>query len=138
MEDFEPRIVGFTCRWCAYQAADTAGTSRKKYPPNIGFIRVQCTGRVSPSLILKAFARGADGVLVAGCHPGECHYERGNLYARRRVTELKPFLEAIGLGGDRLRLEWIGASDVSKVPKTVKSFTETVKKLGPSPLREHT
>ncbi len=137
MENFEPRIVGFACRWCAYTAADTAGTSRKKYPPNVTFIRAQCTGRISPSLILKAFARGADGVLVAGCHPGECHYERGNLYARRRITELKPFLEAIGIGKDRLRLEWIGASDTPKVPKTVKSFTETIRELGPSPLRNH-
>ena len=131
---FEPKIVGFFCNWCSYTGADLAGTSRTKYPPNVRVIRVMCSGRVDERLILKAFALGADGVLVAGCHPGDCHYQKGNLSARRRVTGIKPFLEAVGIGKDRLRLEWISASEGPKVAETVKSFTETIKGLGPSML----
>ena len=131
---FEPKIVAFFCNWCSYAAADLAGTSRAKYPSNVRVIRVMCTGRVDESLILKAFTVGADGVLVCGCHPGECHYQKGNLSARRRVTGLKPFLDAVGIGGDRLKLEWISASEGPKVAETVKSFTQTIKGLGPSPL----
>ena len=130
---FEPKIVGFFCNWCSYAGADLAGTSRVKYPPNVRVIRVMCSGRVSEALILKSFALGADGVLVCGCHPGDCHYKKGNLNARRRVTGLRPFLEAVGIGGDRLRLEWISASEAPKVAKTARSFTETIKGLGPSP-----
>jgi F420-non-reducing hydrogenase iron-sulfur subunit len=132
MDEFEPKIVGFFCNWCSYTGADLAGTSRIKYPPNVRVIRVMCSGRVDERLILKAFALGADGVLVAGCHPGDCHYQKGNLSARRRVTGIKPFLEAVGIGKDRLRLEWISASEGPKVAETVKSFTETIKRLGPS------
>jgi len=132
MDEFEPKIVGFFCNWCSYRGTDLAGTSRMKYPPNIRIIRVMCSGRVNELLILKAFARGADGVLVSGCHPGDCHYVKGNLSARRRVTGLKPFLEAMGIGSDRLRLEWIGAPDAPKVVETVTSFTQTIKSLGPS------
>jgi len=132
MDEFEPKIVGFFCNWCSYTGADLAGTSRIKYPPNVRVIRVMCSGRVDERLILKAFALGADGVLVSGCHPGDCHYQKGNLSARRRVTGLKPFLEAIGIGKDRLRLEWISASEGPKVAETVKSFTQTIKGLGPS------
>ncbi len=131
---FEPVIVGFSCNWCAYAAADLAGTSRMQYPANLRMIRVMCSGRVSEMLILKAFAAGADGVLVAGCHPGDCHYMKGNLSARRRVMGLKPFLEAIGIEPERLRLDWIGASEGSKFAQTVRSFTQTIKDLGPSPL----
>ena len=134
-DKFEPLIVSFFCNWCSYAGADLTGTSRIQYPSNIRIIRVMCSGRVDERLILKAFAIGADGVLVGGCHPGECHYHKGNLSARRRVTGLKPFLEAVGIGGDRLRLEWISASEASKLAETVKSFTETIKGLGPSPLR---
>lgn len=132
MDEFEPKIVGFFCNWCSYRGADLAGTSRAKYPPNVRVIRVMCSGRVDERLILKAFAVGADGVLVCGCHPGDCHYQKGNLNARRRVTGLKPFLEAVGIGGDRLRLEWISASEGPKVAETAKSFTQTIKGLGPS------
>ena len=132
--NFEPKIVGFFCNWCSYAGADLAGTSRKKYAPNVRIIRVMCSGRVNESLILKAFAAGADGVLVCGCHPGDCHYLKGNLSARRRVAGLKPLLEAVGIGNDRLRLEWISASEGPKVPETVKSFTSEIKQLGPSPL----
>ena len=130
---FEPRIVAFMCNWCTYTAADTAGVSRMQQPSNVDIVRVMCTGRVDPAFILKAFALGADGVLVSGCHPGQCHYEKGNLSARRRVTALKPFLDAVGIGQDRLRLEWIAASEAPKVADVVAEFTETIKRLGPSP-----
>ena len=133
MDEFEPRIIGFFCNWCAYAGADLAGISRLQYPPSIRVIRLMCSGRVDEEMILKAFAVGADGVLVCGCHPRDCHYHKGNMSARRRVIGLKPFLEAIGIGGDRLRLEWISASEAPKVAETVKGFTETIKGLGPSP-----
>ena len=132
---FEPTIVGFFCNWCSYLAADLAGTSRIKYPANLRVIRVMCSGRVDEQMVLMAFARRADGVLVCGCHPGDCHYQRGNLSARRRVTGLKPFLEAVGIGGDRLRLEWISASEAEKVQETVSSFVQTLERLGPNPFR---
>jgi F420-non-reducing hydrogenase iron-sulfur subunit len=134
MDKFEPKLVAFFCNWCSYAAADLAGTSRLQYPPNIRTIRVMCSGRISDLLILKAFALGADGVLVGGCHPGDCHYIKGNLSARRRVAGLKPFLKAIGISSDRLRLQWIGASEGLKMAETMSSFTQTVRNLGPSPL----
>jgi coenzyme F420-reducing hydrogenase delta subunit len=132
--EFQPVIVGFSCNWCSYAAADLAGTSRMQYPANIRTIRVMCSGRVNELLILKAFAAGADGVLVAGCHPGDCHYMKGNLSARRRVTGMKPFLDAMGIEPERLRLEWIGASEGAKYAETVRAFTQTIKELGPSHL----
>jgi F420-non-reducing hydrogenase iron-sulfur subunit len=134
MGEFEPKIVGFLCNWCSYAGADLAGTSRLKYPPNVRVIRVMCTGRVDERLILKAFIAGADGVLVCGCHPGDCHYQKGNLNARRKMTGLIPFLEAVGIGKDRLRLEWIAASEAPKMAETVKSFTQTIRELGPNPI----
>ena len=133
MNEFEPKVLGFLCNWCSYAGADLAGTSRIKYPPNVLLIRVMCSGRVNERLILKAFVAGADGVLVCGCHPGDCHYQRGNLNTRRRVTGLEPFLEVVGIGKDRMRLEWISASEGPKVAETVKNFTETIKGLGPNP-----
>ena len=133
-DEFEPMIVGFCCNWCSYAGADLAGVSRFQYPPNIRIIRVMCSGRVSELLVLKAFAVGADGVLVAGCHPGDCHYIKGNLSARRRVVGVKPFLEAIGVKPERLRLEWISASEGARFAETVRDFTQTIKELGPSPL----
>jgi F420-non-reducing hydrogenase iron-sulfur subunit len=132
--EFEPKIVGFLCNWCSYAGADLAGTSRLKYPPNVRVIRVMCTGRVDERLILKAFVAGADGVLICGCHPGDCHYQKGNLNARRKITGLRPFLDAVGIGKDRLRLEWIAASEAPKIAETVKSFTQTIKELGPNPI----
>jgi F420-non-reducing hydrogenase iron-sulfur subunit len=134
MDKFEPKIVAFFCNWCSYAAADLAGTSRMQYPPNIRTIRVMCSGRVNELLILKALVLGADGVLVCGCHPGDCHYIKGNLSARRRITGLKPFLKAMGINSDRLKLQWIGASEGSKMAETVKDFTETIRNLGPSKL----
>ena len=129
---FEPKIVAFFCNWCSYRGADLAGTSRAKYPPNVRAIRVMCSGRVNELLIFKAFAAGADGVLVSGCHPGDCHYVKGNLNAMRRITGTKPFLEAMGIESDRLKLEWISASEGPKVAETVKNFTDRIKQLGPS------
>ena len=138
MDEFEPKIVAFFCNWCSYAGADLAGVSRLKCPPNIRIIRVMCSGGVSDRFIFKAFALGADGVLVCGCHPGDCHYTEGNLNTRRRVMGLKPFLKTVGIDSDRLRLEWIGASEGLKVVETVKSFTQTIKNLGPSQLnRSH-
>ena len=134
MDEFTPKIIGFFCNWCSYAGADLAGTSRTKYPPSVRIVRVMCSGRVDERLILKAFAVGADGVLVCGCHPGDCHYQKGNLSARRRVTGLKPFLETLGINQERLRLEWISASEAPKVAETAKNFTETIKRLGPNPL----
>jgi len=135
LDEFEPKIIGFLCNWCSYAGADLAGTSRMKYPPNMRVIRVMCSGRVDERLILKAFVAGADGVLVCGCHPGDCHYQKGNLNAARRFTGLSPFLGSVGIDKDRLRLEWISASEAPKVVETVQSFTHTIKQLGPSPFK---
>ncbi|MBL7208524.1 MAG: hydrogenase iron-sulfur subunit [Dehalococcoidia bacterium] len=137
MDEFEPRIIGFFCNWCSYRGADAAGTSRAKYPPNVRLIRVMCSGRVDERLILKGFSAGADGILVCGCHPGDCHYQKGNLSARRRVTALSPFLDSVGIGEGRLRLEWISASEGPKVAETVRSFTQTIKGLGPNPMKRN-
>jgi len=134
MDEFKPKIVGFFCNWCSYAGADLAGTSRTKYPPNMRVIRVMCSGRVDERLILKAFIAGADGVLICGCHPGDCHYHKGNLNTRRRITGLHPFLDAVGITKDRLRLEWIAASEAPKIAETVRSFTQTIKELGPNPI----
>lgn len=133
MDEFEPKIVGFFCNWCTYAAADLAGTSRLRCPPNVHIIKVMCSGRVNETLIFKALNAGADGVLVCGCHPGDCHYTKGNLSAWRRVAGLKPFLAATGIDSGRLRLEWIGASEALKLVDTIKSFTQTIKNLGPGP-----
>jgi len=135
MDEFEPKIVAFFCNWCSYAGADLAGTSRIQYPSNVRVIRVMCSGRVSELLIFKAITAGADGVLVSGCHPGDCHYIRGNLNAIRKFTGMRPFLAAMGIQPDRLRLEWISASEGNKVSETVKNFTEKIRQLGPSPFR---
>ncbi len=134
--NFEPKIVGFLCYWCSYTASDLAGISRLKYPPNIRIIRVMCSSRVDPVFIIKALLDGADGVLVAGCKPGDCHYHKGNYYARRKVALTKKILERLGLEPDRVMLSWIPASEAPKFAETVKYFTEKVKELGPNPLRD--
>ena len=128
---FEPRIVGFLCNWCSYTGADLAGTSRMKSPPNVRPIRVMCSGRVDPSFILRAFQLGADGVLVAGCHPGDCHYQEGNFKALRRVLMLKRILREFGIDERRLRLEWISAAEGEKFATATTQFTEEVRTLGP-------
>jgi F420-non-reducing hydrogenase iron-sulfur subunit len=127
----EPRIVGFLCNWCSYTGADLAGVSRMKSAPNLRIVRVMCSGRVDPSFLLRAFQLGADGVLVAGCHPGDCHYQEGNFKALRRVLLLKRVLSAYGIDERRLRLEWISASEGDKFARVATEFTEEVRKLGP-------
>ena len=130
-KSFEPRIVGFLCNWCSYTGADLAGTSRMKSAPNLRIIRVMCSGRVDPSFILRAFQLGADGILVAGCHPGDCHYQEGNFKAVRRVLLLKRVLREFGVDPRRLRLEWISAAEGEKFAKVSTEFTEEVRALGP-------
>ena len=129
-EEFEPKIVGFLCTWCSYTGADMAGTSRMKYPPNISIVRVMCSGRVDPTFVLKAFHDGADGVLIAGCHPGDCHYINGNMKTMRRYPLLVKLLESFGIENKRIRLEWVSAAEGEKFASVVKSFTSEVRKLG--------
>lgn len=132
---FEPNIVGFLCYWCSYTAADLAGVSRMKYPANLRVIRVMCSSRVDPVFILKALLDGADGVLVAGCHPGDCHYQKGNYYARRKIALTKKLLESLGLEPERVKLSWIAASEGPKFAQVAKEFTEEIKNLGPNPAK---
>ena len=129
--EWQPRIVAFFCNWCTYTAADLAGTSRLKYPANIRVIRLMCSGRVDPQFVLDAFAKGADGVLIGGCHPGDCHYVEGNYKALRRFRLLKRMLEDMGIESDRLRLEWISASEGDKVRSVVTDMVQKVRALGP-------
>ena len=126
-----PKIVGFLCNWCSYAGADMAGTSRMSYPANIRIIRVPCSGRVDPLLVVKSFQQGADGVLVAGCHPGDCHYSEGNYYARRRFALLRPLLDFVGVEQERLRLEWVSSTEGKKFSQVVSSFQEELERLGP-------
>ncbi len=129
--EYQPTIVGFLCNWCAYAGADMAGTSRQSYPPNMRIVRVPCSGRVDPLLVAKCFSEGVDGVLIAGCHPGDCHYDEGNYYARRRFAVLKELLDFMGIEKERFRLEWVSASEGKRFTDVVSSFTDTVAKLGP-------
>jgi len=130
-DQFEPLIVGFTCNWCSYRAADAAGTARTKYPPNIRLIRLMCSGRVDPSFILKAFANGADGVMVAGCHPGDCHYVEQNYKTLRRFKLLQRTLVQMGIEAGRLKLVWASASEGNLLVKQMTEFIEEVRTLGP-------
>jgi coenzyme F420-reducing hydrogenase delta subunit len=132
MKDFEPTIVAFLCNWCTYTAADLAGTSRLSYPPNIKIIRVMCTGMVDPKYVIKALLEGADGVLVSGCNPGDCHYINGNFKARRRIKLLKEILPRFGFETERLRLTWIAASDGLLFAEIMHDMTAQIKVLGPS------
>ena len=135
-EKFEPKIIGFLCNWCAYAGADLAGVSRIQYPPNIRIVRVMCSGRVDPSFILEALKDGADGVLVAGCHlPSDCHYISGNFKALRRIKLLKKVLEQFGIEPERVRLEWISASEGDKFAVVVKDMVDQIKKIGPNPFK---
>ncbi len=135
-KQFEPRIVGFLCNWCSYTGADLAGVSRMQSAPNVRIIRVMCSGRVDPSFVLRAFQLGADGVLIAGCHPGDCHYQEGNFKALRRSIFLKRLLKGFGVDERRLRLEWISASEGEKFAKVATEFTEEVRALGPVGVRK--
>jgi F420-non-reducing hydrogenase iron-sulfur subunit len=136
MNDFEPRIVAFLCNWCAYTGADLAGTSRLQYPPNVRSIRVMCTGGVDPIYVIKALLEGADGVLIGGCHPGDCHYQSGNLKARRRMAILRSILEQLGLDPDRVWLRWISASEGKLFADTITEMVQTLKEKGPNPMGE--
>ncbi len=136
MTEFEPKIVGFLCNWCSYAGADLAGVSRIQYPPNVRIVRVMCSGRIDPIFILEAFRSGADGVLVAGCHlPSDCHYLSGNFKAHRRVMIMKKLLPQFGIEPERLKIEWVSASEGDKFATVIKDMTDEIKKLGPSPLR---
>ena len=128
---FEPKIVAFVCNWCTYAGADLAGTSRLKYASNVRIVRLPCTGRIDPIFILKAFERGADGVLVSGCHPGDCHYTAGNFYARRRWTVFRELLEFVGIPQDRVQFSWISAAEGAKWADTINDVTAKVRALGP-------
>jgi F420-non-reducing hydrogenase iron-sulfur subunit len=128
---FEPKIVGFLCNWCSYRAADLAGSARIKYPENVRIIRVMCSGRVDPSFVFKALSLGADAVMVAGCHPGECHYIEQNYKAMRRFHMMKHSLKAMGLEDDRVRLVWASAAEGQLLAEHIDKFVNDVRKLGP-------
>ncbi len=130
-EGFEPDILGFLCNWCSYAGADLAGVSRFQYPPNLRIIRVMCSARIDPTIVLEAFIRGLDGVMVLGCHLGDCHYMTGNYYTERRMKTTKNVLKNVGLSPERLLVDWVSAAEGERFAGLVKDFTETVKKLGP-------
>jgi F420-non-reducing hydrogenase iron-sulfur subunit len=135
MDDFEPRIIGFFCNWCTYAGADLAGTSRIQYPPNIRVIRLMCSGALDPVYVIKALLEGADGVLIGGCHPGDCHYQSGNYKARRRVAILQSILKQMGFESERVWLRWISASEGRYFADTVTEMVDKLKELGPNPLK---
>lgn len=135
--DFEPLIITFCCNWCAYAGADLAGTSRLQYPSSIRIIRVMCSGMVHPNLIVEALTKGADGVLVLGCHIGDCHYLEGNLKAQARKEAIELLLDDMGIERERFRLEWVSASEGARFAQVIKEMTEQVKNLGPSSYRQY-
>ena len=130
-EPFEPKIVAFVCTYCTYAGADLAGTSRLKYAPNVRIVRLPCTGRISPMFILKALQKGADGVLISGCHPGDCHFTHGNYHARRRWMVFRALLDFTGIPPERVMFSWISAAEGSKFADLINSVTENIRKLGP-------
>ena len=134
---YQPTILAFLCNWCAYTGADLAGTSRMKYAANIRIIRVMCSGRIEPTFVLEAFREGADGVLICGCHPGDCHYQSGNYKCMRRYQLLKKYITQMGIEENRLSLEWISASEGRQFAALVDKYTETLRNLGPSPVYEN-
>lgn len=132
---YEPLIVGLLCNWCSYTGADLAGTARVKYPTSIKIVRVMCTGRVDPTFVVKAFQEGADGVLISGCHPGDCHYVDGNIKAMRREPLLSAMLEQMGIEQERFKLVWVSASEGEKFAEIVNDMTNKLKELGPLKLK---
>ena len=136
MKNFEPKIICFVCNWCTYAGADAAGTARMEYAPNGVMIRVMCSSRVDPQHIIWAFAQGADGVFVGGCHPGDCHYQDGNYKTARRIPLLKKLLEGFGIEPERLRLEWVSAAESKKFVKVMNEFIEQIRNLGPLKLSD--
>jgi len=135
-EQFEPKIIAFCCNWCSYAGADLAGVSRLQMPTNFLVLRAMCSARVDPEHVLRAFSKGADGVMVLGCHPADCHYIGGNYRTRRRIALLKMLLEQYGLDPERLKLEWVSASEGVKFQNTVTDFVEMIREMGPNPLIE--
>ena len=134
-EDFEPKILAFSCNWCSYTSADLAGINRYKYPYNVNIVRFMCSGRIEPEFIMKAFEYGADGVIVTGCKLDECHYISGNYRAKEHIETTQQLLDMIGLGSERLGTEWLSAAEGEKFAKTMNEFVERIKALGPNPLR---
>ena len=132
--EFTPKIVGFLCNWCTYAAADLAGSTKLEISPALTVIRVMCSSRVDHNLLLTTFFSGADGILIAGCHPGDCHYGKGNYYARRRYAVLKKVMEGLGLEPERLQLSWVSASEGNRYADVVNAFSEKIKALGPNPV----
>jgi len=132
---YEPKIVGFLCNWCSYTGADLAGTGRIQYPPNIRIIRVMCSARIDPTFVLLALANGADGVMICGCHPGDCHYSEGNYKTMRRFPLLKELLKAYGVENERVRLEWVSASEGQRFADVVSDMTDRIRALGPSRIK---
>ena len=131
--EFSPKIIGFLCTWCSYTGADLAGTSRMKIPPSLRVVRVMCSGRIDPLFVLRGFLKGADGVIMMGCHPGDCHYQKGNYSARRRYVTLNSIFETLGLDSDRIALSWVSASEAPRYAQVTREFAEEIKKLGPNP-----
>ena len=131
---WEPKLLGFLCKWCSYAGADLAGTSRKQYPANIRIIKMPCSGRVDPLFIINALHMGFDGVLISGCHPGDCHYQTGNYHTRRRITIVKKFLEYIGIDPRRIQASWVSASEGGKFTDVVAAITRDLKEIGPNRL----
>ncbi len=134
--EFKPRLIAFLCNWCSYTGADLAGTARLKYKPNVRAIRVMCSGRIEPTFVLRAFRKGADGVLICGCHPGDCHYQEGNYRCLRRYHLLQKYIQQMGIETERLKLEWISASEGKQYAELIDSFTETITELGPCKIKE--
>ncbi len=134
-ENYEPVIVGFCCNWCSYAGADLAGVSRQQYPPNLRIIRVMCSGMVNPNLVVDALTKGADGVIICGCHMGDCHYLTGNEKAENRREAIELMLEDFGLEPERFRLEWVSASEGPRFAEVIREMTDEVRALGPSPYR---
>ncbi|MEE8402480.1 MAG: hydrogenase iron-sulfur subunit [Candidatus Hydrothermarchaeaceae archaeon] len=130
----EPKALVFACNWCSYAGADLAGVSRMQYPPTVRIVRTMCSGRFDPEFVLKAFEKGIDGVIVCGCHPGDCHHREGNIEAEKKVKMTSKLLDAVGVDARRFRLEWVSASEGTKFANLIKEFTETLKELGPNPL----
>lgn len=134
--NYQPTIVAFLCNWCSYTGADLAGTSRMKYSPNVRSIRVMCSGRVEPTFVLKAFKSGADGVLICGCHPGDCHYHEGNYKCLRRFHLVKKYILQMGIEKERLRLEWVSASEGKQFAELIDEMSQSVAVLGPIKFKE--
>ena len=132
-DDFEPKIIAFCCNWCSYAGADLAGTSRLQYPPNVRIIRVMCSGMVHPNLVIESLTKGADGVIICGCHPGDCHYLEGNLRTEKRAEAIYLLLEDFGLEPERFRLEWVSASEGHRFAQVMIDTVEEIKMIGPSP-----